>query len=366
MTEEKEPNIELSTEDIINFAEKVLDADPSKGFTVEHVHKYFGSGVKQAKMPKYDQYDESNSQIIFTEPGKARLVELKLPDEDPRAGEFPQHNSIGDIPTKVDLLPSLKLDLFEKLATEEALTAAGFETKVCSITKKRIEAIQKQFENLSLTCFSEMMCIDDKVKQRDYDVHYKFGKDDEVFIAYVHPEFELVQYFQSYKRDEYREIIDVKHIVCEHGEPIVMNQSAKDKFGITRNMAHVGITGSTENAFRNSLERYDDGSILWTTSDYKFGRQATGAAILKMDGLVYIVKGSDRRLGEFSARNLGAEGINPKTLAWTGKFDHKACVPEKDDKYIVRREYKNAVRQKCYQIIDGACIPGFEPVFIVD
>jgi len=116
-------------------------------------------------------------------------------------------------------------------------------------------------------------------------------------------------------------------------------------------------------AFQNSLERLDDGTIIWTSSDFKDGQKLNGAAILRENGHVILLEDGDKTMAEFSARNLGAEGINAKTLAWTGNYSADACLAETEDKYIVRTEYKEAVRKQVYQIVDGACIPGPEPIF---
>ena len=63
-----------------------------------------------------------------------------------------------------------------------------------------------------------------------------------------------------------------------------------------------------------------------------------------------------------AARNMGAEKIG-KDGAWTGKFGRDACVAELQDKYVMRQEYKQAVRRQSNQIIDGASIPGLIPIF---
>jgi hypothetical protein len=352
--------VSSTVESTITFAKAVLDAEPGHALKIAHNFNYLNRKKKSFKIK-----NDGPSRIIYTGPGKARLVEILLPDQDPRAGRFPQHNSEGPFPENLEVLPSLTMDFFEEFHTIDSLEEIGFEKYTCSLTKKKIAKLQSQFCNLSNLSFNEMMCLNHQEEQkRDFDI-WHFTIDQELVIAYVNPQYNFVQFFQTIIRDDMDRIIDLKHVVCEAGLPLVMNQTTIDQFGNLRNIAHVGITGSQENAFRNSLERFDDGTIVWTTSDYKYGRNLTGSAVMKDSGEVIILEGSDRELAEFSARNLGAESIDPYTLAWTGTFDEEACMPEMDDKFIVRREYKAAVRDKVSQIVDGACIPGLEPIFDV-
>ena len=345
-----------------SFAEAVLAADPKKGFRVEHDHKYFSS--KGNKNPLIDEQKEN--QVIFTGPGQARVIELvDVTAQDPRSGLFPQHNSVGEFPEYLEINPSLKLSEFQGLSTVELLEEKGFLKSSSVFTKKKLSAIQNQFANLSPQCFEEMMCISSDIKQRDFDVWIK-QEDNETVVAYLNPNLEIVQFFQTYKTDDYGQMIEVTHVVCETGMPIVVNQTIVDEFGNHRNIAHVGVTGSKKNSFYNSLERFDDGSLVWTSSDYKFGRNLTGSAVLLDDGSIHLLEGSDMQMAEFSARNLGAEAIDSQTLKWKGEYSAEGCIREEDDKYVTRREYKAQVRKKVNQIIDGACIPGLTPIFTVN
>jgi hypothetical protein len=340
----------------------VLAADPKKGFEVEHDHKYFSN-----KASKNELIDESkDNQVIYTGPGQARVIELvDLGNQDQRAGLFPQHNSVGDFPEDFAINPSLQLNKYQGLSTSQLLEDNGFFEDKATMTKKKLSQIQNQFANLSPLCFEEMMCISSDAKQRDFNVWAKFD-DNETTVAYINPNLEIVQFFQTYIKDEFGQIVDVRHVVCETGMPIVINQTMIDEFGNHRNIAHVGVTGSKKNSFYNSLERFDDGSLVWTSSDFKFGRNLTGSAVIRDDGSIELLEGSDLQMAEFSARNLGAEAIDPKTLKWKGKYSKEGCIREEDDKYVTRREYKAQVRTKVNQIIDGACIPGLTPIFTVN
>lgn len=348
-------------EQTISFAEQVLAADPGNAFRVDHQYNYLSNKPRLRKNLRSDR----PTQVLYTGPGQARVVELILPPKDPRAGNFPQHNSPGPLPDNLEILASKTLDRYRGLHSEESLLMAGFEEESAVLTKKRIAKIANQFANLSIEGFRGMMCISAKDNRRDYPIWVRREDDDELTIAYINPEQELIQFIQTIKYDEFEEIIDLKHVVFEVGMPLVINQSCYDCYGNLRNIAHVGVTGSVSNSFHNSLERFDDGTIVWTTSDYKDGINVTGAAALKETGEVILLPGSDQEMAEFSARNLGAEGISLKTSKWTGAYAPEACVAEKDDKFIIRREYKAAVRKQVYQIIDGACIPGPEPIFPV-
>jgi hypothetical protein len=346
-------------EETISFAEKVLAADPGKAFRVEHQFNYFNEKPRLRKNLRTD----IPTKVLYTGPGKARIVELILPQHDHRAGNFPQHNSPGPLPEVIEIIPSLTLEKFRDFHSIESLMFFGFQEENAILTKKRIAKIANQFANLSAECFRGMMCISVNDNKRDYSVWTRREDNGEIIIAYINPEQDLIQFIQTVRYDDFGEIIDLKHVVFELGSPIVINQSCYDCFGNLRNIAHVGITGSTANSYHNSLERFDDGSIIWTSSDYKDGINISGSAALKENGEVMLIEGSNQEMAECSARNLGAEGIDIKTCKWTGKYSAEACVEETKDKFIIRREYKTAVRKQVYQIIDGACIPGPEPIF---
>lgn len=298
-----------TVDEALSFAEAVLNLDPKKGFQVRHKFNYFASHrSKQAK-------NIDDTQVIYMKPGQARSIEFKDACKDSRAGIYPQHNSIGSFPENLFINPSSNLFKFQGLSTVLALEENDFIEGSAVLTQKKLSQIQNQFANLSSLCFEEMMCLSSESKQRDFKVWYKFVED-EIIVAYINPNLEIVQFFQSYKLNNKAEVIDVKHIVCETGMPLVINQSFIDEYGNTRNIAHVGITGSKKNSFYNSLERFDDGSLVWTSTDYKSSQAKTGSAVLYDDGHIELLEGSDSLMAEFSARNLGAEGVDAKTMSW--------------------------------------------------
>jgi hypothetical protein len=346
-------------EETISFAEQVLAADPGKAFRVDHQYNYFNDKPRLRKNLRSD----IPTLVLYTGPGQARVVELRLPQQDSRAGNFPQHNSPGPLPELIEIIPSLTLEKYRDFHSVESLIFSGFQVENAILTKKRIAKIASQFANLSIECFRGMMCTSVNDNKRDYPVWTRREDNGEILIAYINPEQDLIQFMQSIKYDDLGEIVDLKHIVFELGTPIVINQSCYDSYGNLRNIAHVGITGSAANSFHNSLERFDDGSAIWTSSDYKDDANISGSAALRENGEVILLNGSNDEMAECSARNLGAEGIDIRSCKWTGKFSADACVEEVKDKFIIRREYKTAVRKQVFQIIDGACIPGPEPIF---
>jgi hypothetical protein len=367
------PTLEQS----IEFARQVLAANPGDIVKVGHSFNYFNKQRRSFK--NSDEKKQVPEKVIYTNPGQARSLKLYQKDFEYRVGNFPQHNSAGDFHENLEILPSISLEVFSDLHTVSNLLEREFEEQNAVLTKKKISKIGKQFANLSSECFLQMMCLHDSKDKRDFKIWVKRGpigfftspnishqqsfEGEEIVIAYINQSRGTIQFIQTITKNIYGDIIDLKHVVYELGIPIVINQSTFDKFGNLRNIAHVGVTGSTKNGFINSLERFDDGTVLWTSSELVKGCYHSGSSALKIDGSVILLDGGNKKLSEFSARNLGAEGIHPRTLSWSGKYSPDACLREIDDKFIVRREYKSAVRKQVYQIIDGACIPGPEPIF---
>ena len=200
--------------------------------------------------------------------------------------------------------------------------------------------------------------------------------------------YNMIQFMQVITRNPAGEIINLKNITYDAGEPVVINESLIDKFGNKRGIAHIGAKGPNA-TIMNALERFDDGTICWHVSQgldipktrliannmlkYDFCPESA-TALMKEDGSVFFVdpitgqlvlRDNLTQLAQTAARNLGAEGIDANTQDWTGDFALEACIAEAEDRYILRREYKEAVRKQLYQIIDGASIPGLDPIFNV-
>lgn len=366
---------QTSVEGAIDFATKVLEAKPGEACQVQHSFNYQGSVTSRSA--KFDRPEPEQEKIIFTAPGQAMSLELVKISQDSRAGIHPSHNSPGEFSHDIEIIPSFDLNVFAHLHSENTLIDEQYDEENAVMTRKRIHKLLNQFSHISTECFYGFLDSSEEDDKRDYTVWLKRGRPgfygkiyqthldefpEESVTALINRD-KLMHLLQTSVKDFESEIMDVKHLSFEAGIALVINQSTLDNDGRLRNLAHVGVTGSKANAFKNTLERFDDGTVIWTTSDYKTFRNKTGAAAFFPDGRVEIIEGSNKRLGEYSARNLGAEGVDPETQEWTGFYDPDACVAEKDDKYIIRREYKAAVRKHVNKIIDGAAIPGLMPIF---
>jgi hypothetical protein len=249
------------------------------------------------------------------------------------------------------------------------LERMGFTKSTTAMTRKRLYQVAKQFSHMNLEAFKQMVCVYDD-KQRDYEIYVRRKAGDifsktpsETAIAIFNPNLGFLQFMQILEKDLAGNVTNLKHIVFEAGDPIVINESRLDQFGKLRQIAHVGDWGG-KSEYLNSVERFDDGSILWTLTEQNAARNSASAA-LKEDGQIVILKNLDSSLHQVVARNLGSEGIDANTGRWTGRFDPAAMRPEYEDKYILRREYKDSIRKQVYQIIDGAAIPGLLPIFDV-
>lgn len=349
-------------DEAISFAKKVLELAPGEFVNVKHRFNYVNS--TKIKIPSKKQLvTEENSKIIYFAPGRAKSLEIRTIDLSSKAGRFPQHNTQGDFSLDIELRPSLTLDYYRDLVSVFALEEAGFSSQNTTLTKKKIAKLALQFAHLSIQSFKEMLCLQNETDKRDFEIWVREEGFNQYDIAYVNPNTSLIQFMQTIIVNDDNQICDLRHVVYDACTPIVINQTFVDSSNRIRNVAHVGVTGSTSNSFVNSLERLDDGTLIWTTSDIRGFDLIAGSAALRDDGEVILFEDSNPTLAQFSARNLGAEGIDPRTQAWTGKFSPEACLPESMDKYIIRTQYKAAVRKQVNQIIDGACIPGLMPIF---
>lgn len=342
----------------IEFAQLVLSAEPGSIVDVSHDFNYFSRANKHKK--KLFDFDlESEGRVVYMGPGKARALQLKTPLQDNRAGLFPSHNTPGIFNLHIPSLPSLSIDEYLSWNTIQDLEDNGFSKRTFILTKKRLHCLSEQFGNLSLNGFRGMMCLDNESDRRDFDVWIKYKTNSNIQMAYIHPEFGTIQFVQELYLSELMQVIDLRHVIFDSGIATVINQTRYDSNGNLRNIAHVGKTGNS--SYHNSLERFDDGAVVWTCTDLKSSK--SGSALLKENGEVLLIKNGDYLLSKGAGRNLGAEGINSHNHTWTGSFAQEACIAEAYDKHIIRREYKSAVRKQANSIIDGACIPGLEPIF---
>ncbi len=356
--------------DTATAAKTALDS-AAREVRLEHSFNYLSPRSKPKNLAVKNSINGKNSQnkIIYNTPGRARSVELMLKDTDLRAGSYPQHNSSGCFTQNIEQLESVCFSEYQGMLRPEDLELRGFTKRLAPMTQKRLMQVAKQFSHMSLEAFKQMICVYDP-KQRDYDVYVRKTKDTnesisrsltETAVAVFNPNLKVLQFVQVIQRDHVDNIVNLKHIVFDAGEPIVVNEARLDQFGKLRQIAHVGDWGGTSQ-YLNSVERFDDGSIAWTITE-QTAEANSASAILKEDGQIIILKNLETPLHHVAARNLGAEGIDASTGRWTGAYDEEAAKPEYDDKYILRREYKDSIRKQVYQIVDGAAVPGLVPIF---
>ncbi len=317
---------------------------------LKHTHNYLSSGIRVKKAQSAEGRSQS---VLMMKPGTARPVEVFDTKKDPRAGIFPQHNSPGAFRDELQVLESITFEGFDSLIDVHDLEKQGWQTKSLALTKKRVREIADKFANLSSNAFKQMMSLTCKDK-RDFEFHYLI--DDENHLtktAYVNERSGLTLFVQYIYRDSNGRVLKLLHCMFDKGEPFVVNESRIDDYGNIRQISHVGKKGGSN--VKNSLERFDDGTVVWTVTD----GEKSGTAILRPNGEIKVLGGMLNALNMIAARNLGAEGLN-KDGSWDEKFSLSACKP---DDHPMQKEYKDSVRNQIYNIIDGSSIPGLKPIF---
>lgn len=291
--------------------------------------------------------------VLITGYGRARPVDVAKKEHDPRAGNFPEHNSPKEFREDIEILEAKSLESYKALKNIAAYEEKGYKHKQITLTKDKIKNISMQFSHLSIYAFNQMLCITTPDK-RDFDIWYKkLTKAKQTIVAYPHPKTGLTRFVQVIQHDQDGEVSGIKHCIFDNGAPIVVNESVVDVFGNLRQIAHVGVKGGS--LAKNAVERFDDGTVIWTVTM----ENQSGTAALRPNGEVLIVQDELNDASMLAARNLGAEGLNPDGT-WTGKFDLQACLVEENQ---LRLDYKVSVRKQISKIIDGASIPGLLPVF---
>jgi hypothetical protein len=361
----------------------VEDKPKSKSDSVrlQHRHNYFGgpysykNSYKAAKDKKAALDPEKlHEMVLMTRPGQISRVSIALPEEDERAGVFPQHNtmfhfsdsdeeydedemmpiSIGedDYETSLELIEAKDLNPYKHLKDVVSLKNSGFEKRVCSMTKTRLMKIQAQFSHLSEFAFNQMLDIT-RPDKRDFTVWYKIiSKKSTVLIAYPCEKTKFTNFVQVIHYDKNKRIDGIKHCVFDKGEPLVINETLIDTFKNIRQIAHLGTKGQSK--FLNSVERFDDGTVSWVIHD----GDTSGAACLLTSGKIIFVENKLNYSTELAARNLGAEKCIDGD--WTGEFDISACHELGN---TLQETFKAKVRSQISNIVDGASIPGLDPIF---
>jgi hypothetical protein len=328
---------------------------PVEEVKLEHRHLYIGgpfaykNSSKSGSILNPENFEES---IMMLDYGKARKIKIAVSDKDPRAGTFPQHNSPDEYKTDLELIDSKLLEPYAHMSTLNQLKESGFEHRIASMTRERLRRISKQFSHLSEFTFNQMMDIPTADK-RDFDIWCKMlPKHHQVLIAYPKSKTEQTIFAQVLQYDEQGRITGIKHCSFDKGAPMVINETRIDSFGNIRQMAHLGKKGGSDAA--NSVERFDDGTVLWTITH----RGETGTAALKSNDEIVFVANQINDAAKLAAQNLGAELI--KNNKWVPGFSIEACQP---GGHPMQTTFKTKMREQISQIIDGAMIPGLEPIF---
>ncbi len=346
---------------------------------LQHTHKYFGgpysykSSVRASEGKSVGLNPENGHELVLmTRPGQVSKVTIALPEASLKAGTFPQHNTMfhydesdeelddempsfisqDDYENNLELVQAKDLSPYLHLSDIVGLKKAGFEKRICSMTKSRLSRIQAQFSHLSDLAFNQMLDIT-RPDKRDFTVWYKIiSKSSQVLIAYPCEKTKYTNFVQVIHYNENKRIDNIKHCVFNSGEPLVINETLIDKFHNIRQIAHLGKKDESE--FSNSVERFDDGAVSWIINSGK----VSGAAVLLKDGKIIFIESKLNDSTKLAARNLGAEGC--KDGEWTGEFSIEACHAVGT---TLQETFKAKVRDQIGNIIDGASIPGLEPIF---
>lgn len=327
---------------------------------LEHRHNYVGGAFAyknsstNAKLLDPENFQET---VLMIGRGKARPVRIAAPQTETRAGIYPQHNSPDDFRSNIEIIESKSLDAYVRLNDVKSLEEAGYKHIVAQLPRERLARIHAQFAHLSKFAFNQMLGIPNPDK-REFDVWVKRNdKAKQFIVAYPYKKTGVTIFVQviDYAED-FKTITGIKHCTFDEGAAMVVNETVLDSFGNVRQLAHLGVKGASK-AF-NSVERFDDGTVAWTVTIRDGANKITGMAALDPEDQVTIVHDLMNDATVLAAKNMGAEEVlNDK---WTGGFSLEAC---KAGGHPMQTAFKETVRRQIGQIIDGATIPGFVPIF---
>jgi hypothetical protein len=337
---------------------------------LEHRHNYIGGPYaykNSSKTGKRLDPENLTQLVLMTKPGIAAKVSIAMPEDDERAGNFPQHNTVikniqqdedeildQDYTKTLELLPARTFDAYAHLTNTKQLKASGFEKRICSMTKNRLDKIQAQFSHLSIFAFNQMLDIN-RPDKRDFSVWFKvIEKRNQVIIAYPNEKEKTTNFIQVIQYDNNQNILGIRHCTFAENHPLVISETTIDKFQNLRQIAHLG--SKAESQYLNAVERFDDGAVSWIVTH----QGSNGSAVLKPNGEIVFVENIFNDLTQVAVKNLGAEKIIDDS--WTGEIDLEAC---KTNSNPVQEAYKDKVRKQISQIVDGASIPGLDPIFWV-
>lgn len=367
----------LDGSDLPNLENLPKYKDGKETTKISHQYDYCGRNslhVRRQSFRKSNLLEESEEIVIYTKPGKARPLQLKASVSDGRAGRLPQHNTPGNFDPNMEVRPTRDIFIIKnKIYHTDYLPDFGYTPHSVVMTRKKLHDIYEQFSNLSFAAFQHMLGINiaqDRDK-RDFEVWVR--KESPLEYSYICTELEsgYATFMQIVKKNETGQIVNVIYVPFELGEALVMAESYIDGSGRLRNVVHIGLpnASNTEESQldkRSGLERLDDGTMIWILSQYKGTKCSTGAAALRPDGSIVLMANSlNKKLAQNAGRSLGGECIATATQTWTGRFSLDACVPASEDPFIIRTEYKAAVRKQTSALVDGSCIPSLQPIFDV-
>jgi len=205
---------------------------------------------------------------------------------------------------------------------------------------------------LSTFAFNQMLDIN-RPDKRDFIVWYKIiEKNNQIIIAYPNEKDKTTNFIQVIQYDNAENILGIRHCTFAENIPLVINETTIDKFNNLRQIAHLGAKG--DSPYLNAVERFDDGSVSWAITH----NGVNGAGLLLPNGEIKYIDNIFNESTKIAIRNLGAEKIIDGS--WTGEVDLEAC---KINSSPVQEAYKDKVRKQISQIIDGATIPGLDPIF---
>ena len=325
---------------------------------LKHNFNYVGGtfaykNKKKIKRPISE--DNSRETIMMIGYGKARKVTLAMPDQDKRAGIFPQHNSVGNFQTNLELLPARNLDPYSVMVNVETLEKNNFQLSIISMTNERLSRIQKQMSHMSPYAFNQMMDIP-RPDKRDFKIYYKMiKKTRQVITVYPHRKSGEALFAQVVQFDEQNKVSSVKHCSFDNLKPYILNESKVDKFGNLRQLAHLGTKGGS--LALNAVERFDDGTMVGVITENK----ETGASAMKPSFEITFVGNVINTAAKKAARNMGSELIVDHQ--WGGRFCPSGCRAES---HPLQHGFKVQVKNQINQIIDGATIPGLDPIFNIN
>lgn len=327
--------------------------DLADGPKITHQYNYM-SPFSYKKKSK-ELAGEARESVVMTSPGQARPVVYNPIEQDMRVGIYPQHNSHGDFHSKKSVLEAITFETYAQYIDSIELERCGFEFRKISLTKKKLKAASDQFAHLSREAFRQMMCIFVPDK-RDFEIWVKHDEDTRTTqVAFTNDQSGFVQFVQTIERGRDGTVKRLQHCMFDSCEPFVINETIIDEDSYVRQVAHVGAKGDA--TALNALERFDDGTVTWTVTN----NNESGTAALKPSGEVVILGVQLNEASKLAARNLGAEGLDAND-SWTGEFSLQACMA---NDHPMQKDYKDAVRKQVWQIVDGAAVPGLNPIFDV-